>query len=785
MNFLLTHLLRASLTGGALIGAVCLLRGCRKQVGSRAVYAAWLLVALRLLLPLSVPVRDMPVRPVSRVEAVFEDYVEEAEAPRFDFSAQGAEEKTAAPVVRAEEVPQAEQAAPAEAPAASPAPARRAMDPAAWLTALWALGAAVTAAGMTARSHAFFRRLKLRPLSRENRARVERICLQNGWKPLAMRQSAALDSPCLCGVLRPKLLLPAELPGDEALYYMLLHERCHARTGDTLWAFVRGALCCAFWFHPLVWLAARLNRADAELACDERVAARLSAVQRCDYAETLLGLAARQNGFAAPAGVHFGGAKLKARILSILHFSRGKRVWLCAACVLLAAAFCMSMATAKEEPVTFADATVEQIIREALEIPEGQPVTTEDMKRLKEFSYLQQEGMPTIQTLEDLALCENLEEFGLSSTLRSGGYLLGTGRVYDVSVLGELKNLQRVGLGVRAKGMQSILSLPNLKEFASNAQVGGSQLDLSPLNNSSSLERFWYWGPSSRESKMDYTPLKNHPHLRQVRLVYQGADELIDLLRAWPELGLLQVQDCDMTNVALASMATRSLKVLDLINCENLDDYSPLAAQKDLYHLAVVNCNVGNEQLKQIVNVAPNLSYLSITDNPVTDLSPVARLKNLTNRFSVSCIDGLSYTEVKAFAPNVENFSYYARQGSKVESVTKEKYDREAAIAANPQGVQTYTVEAVYLTPEEWAQAGRALENPERTIGIRLPDWAGERALPLLLPEEMGDPQAYNGRTLLVTVETPGELSEFIWNNKRLPMQGGAIAAKEVRNGEE
>ena len=82
--------------------------------------------------------------------------------------------------------------------------------------------------------------------------------------------------------------------------------------------------------------------------------------------------------------------------------------------------------------------------------------------------------------------------------------------------------------------------------------------------------------------------------------------------------------------------------------------------------------------------------------------------------------------------------------------------------------------------------AGRpALENPERTIGIRLPDWAGERALPLLLPEEMGDPQAYNGRTLLVTVETPGELSEFIWNNKRLPMEGGAIAAKEVRNGEE
>ena len=779
MNFLLTHLLRASLTGGALIGAVCLLRGCRKQVGSRAVYAAWLLVALRLLLPLSVPVSDMPVQPVSRVEAALEDYVEYAEAPRFDFSAQGAEEETSVPVVRAEEVPQAEQAAPAEAPAA----ARRAIDPGAWLTALWALGAAVTAIGMAARSRAFFRRLQLRPLTRENRARVERICLQNGWKSLAMRQSAALDSPCLCGVLRPKLLLPAELPGDEALYYMLLHERCHARAGDVLWAFVRGVLCCAFWFHPLVWLAARLNRADAELACDERVAARLSAAQRCDYAETLLGLAARQNGFAAPVGVHFGGAKLKARILSILHFSRGKRVWLCAACVLLAAVFCMSMATAKEEPVTFADATVEQIIREALEIPEGQPVTTEDMKRLKEFSYLQQEGMPTIQTLEDLALCENLEEFGLSNTLRSGGYLLGTGRVYDVSVLGKLKKLQRVGLGVRAKGMQSILSLPNLKEFASNPQVGGSQLDLSPLNNSSSLERFWYWGPVSRESKMDYTPLKNHPHLRQVRLEYQSADELIDLLSAWPELTLLQVQFCDMTNEALASMATRSLKVLDLLFCRTLDDYSPLAAQKDLYHLVATNCNVGNEQLEQIVNAVPNLSYLSITGNPVNDLSPITRL-NLTKKFVVSYIEGLTYNDVRALAPNAEDFHYYARPGDPVYA-PEAKYDREAAIAANPQGVQTYTIEAVYLTPEEWAQEGYALETPERVVGIRLPDWAGERALPLLLPEEMGDPQAYDGRTLLVTVETPGELSEFIWNNKRLPMEGGAIAAKEIRNGEE
>ena len=774
MNFLLTHLLRASLTGGALIAAICLLRGCRKQVGSRAVYAAWLLVALRLLLPLSVPVRDMPVQPVSRVEAAFEDYVEYAEAPRFDFSAQGAEEKAAVSVAQAEQAAQTE-ASPAEAPAAAPATARRAIDPATWLTALWALGAAVTAVGIAARSRAFFHRLQLRPLTRENRARVERICLQNGWKPLAMRQSAALDSPCLCGVLRPKLLLPAELPGDEALYYMLLHERCHARAGDTLWAFVRGALCCAFWFHPLVWLAARLNRADAELACDERVAARLSAAQRCDYAQTLLGLAARQNGFAAPVGVHFGGAKLKARILSILHFSRGKRVWLCAACVLLAAAFCMSMATAKEEPVTFADATVEQIIREALEIPEGQPVTTEDMKRLKEFSYLQQEGTPTIQTLEDLALCENLELFRLS--IAQGRRWAGP--VYDVSVLGELKKLQRVILGVYAKGVQSILSLPNLKEFASNAQVGGSQLDLSPLNNTSSLERFWYWGPSSRASKMDYTPLKNHPHLRQVRLVYQNADEMTDLLSAWPELTLLQVQDCDMTNEALASMATRSLKVLDLINCENLDDYSPLAAQKDLYHLVAANCNVGNEQLEQIVNAAPNLSYLSITDNPVTDLSPIARL-NLTKTFAVSYIEGLTYNEVRALAPNAESFGYYARMGDPVYAPGA-KYDREAAIAANPQGVQTYTIETVYLTPEEWAQEGYTLEMPERVVGIRLPDWAGERALPLQLPEEMGDPQAYDGRTLLVTVETPGELSEFIWNNKRLPMEGGAIAAKEIR----
>ena len=58
---------------------------------------------------------------------------------------------------------------------------------------------------------------------------------------------------------------------------------------------MRNLLVALYWFHPLVWLAARLSREDCELACDEAVAAQLSENQKIAYGKSLLFVAALQH----------------------------------------------------------------------------------------------------------------------------------------------------------------------------------------------------------------------------------------------------------------------------------------------------------------------------------------------------------------------------------------------------------------------------------------------------------------------------------------------------------
>lgn len=50
----------------------------------------------------------------------------------------------------------------------------------------------------------------------------------------------------------------------------------------------------AYWWNPFIWLAAICSKRDAELACDEAVAAGLSDAQRLVYARAILAQAPRK-----------------------------------------------------------------------------------------------------------------------------------------------------------------------------------------------------------------------------------------------------------------------------------------------------------------------------------------------------------------------------------------------------------------------------------------------------------------------------------------------------------
>ena len=107
----------------------------------------------------------------------------------------------------------------------------------------------------------------------------------------AIRTSAALTVPLVCGTLRPAILLPVEALefGDDRRDAVLLHELAHVRRLDLLTARATQLATVLYWFNPLVWLAARAQRAEAERACDDQVlraGARASA-----YASDLLEIA--------------------------------------------------------------------------------------------------------------------------------------------------------------------------------------------------------------------------------------------------------------------------------------------------------------------------------------------------------------------------------------------------------------------------------------------------------------------------------------------------------------
>jgi TonB family protein len=133
--------------------------------------------------------------------------------------------------------------------------------------------------------------------------------------------------PMTWGILRPVAVLPVsarEWP-HERLHAVLLHELVHVSRLDLLAQAVGQAACCLYWFHPLVWLAARGLRKEREAACDDAVLNR--GLAPADYAGHLMELArsmaARQASLAdAPAMAE--SSDLEARVRALLDRGRNR-----------------------------------------------------------------------------------------------------------------------------------------------------------------------------------------------------------------------------------------------------------------------------------------------------------------------------------------------------------------------------------------------------------------------------------------------------------------------------
>jgi beta-lactamase regulating signal transducer with metallopeptidase domain/HEAT repeat protein len=107
--------------------------------------------------------------------------------------------------------------------------------------------------------------------------------------------------PFACGLLRPTIVLPAECDSWtlDRRRAVLLHELAHIRRRDLVGHTVGRFACALYWFHPLVWTAAKRLRSESERACDDL--ALTCGARASDYAEHLLDIVTGVRHHATPA----------------------------------------------------------------------------------------------------------------------------------------------------------------------------------------------------------------------------------------------------------------------------------------------------------------------------------------------------------------------------------------------------------------------------------------------------------------------------------------------------
>jgi len=116
-----------------------------------------------------------------------------------------------------------------------------------------------------------------------------------------LRRSDRVSIPFTSGWLGAQIVLPAASDrwSAEQRCAVLIHELAHVRRRDLIGHTASRIACALYWFHPLVWSAARRLRAESERACDD-VALELG-VQPSDYAEHLLDIASQIRAREMPA----------------------------------------------------------------------------------------------------------------------------------------------------------------------------------------------------------------------------------------------------------------------------------------------------------------------------------------------------------------------------------------------------------------------------------------------------------------------------------------------------
>ena len=316
MEALFLRVVWISLTCSAVLVPLLVGKGwLRQHVRAKALYVVWLILALRLVIPVDLSLPE----PAVTVEAPSYQVSLPARAPSANLPTALPTEESAA---------ETGQTAPAAASAVRTIPVT------ALLAALWLFGM-LAAALVQGGGYLLARRRLLRDArpDLEAEAQAGQTAASLGLKrAVPVRRSRQISTPMVLGLLRPVLLLPEGQAVDEVV---LCHELTHLKRLDLAYKALLVAACWLHWFNPLVWWMSRAASENLELCCDDDVAAGRDAAFRRKYGELLLSTAEEKPG--PTLSSRFGGSKqaMRDRLTNLFVKKKRGRLLACTAVAVL------------------------------------------------------------------------------------------------------------------------------------------------------------------------------------------------------------------------------------------------------------------------------------------------------------------------------------------------------------------------------------------------------------------------------------------------------------------
>ena len=321
MTDIFLRIVELSWQAGVLALAVMLARLALRRAPKWAVCLLWVLVAVRLVLPVSLQ------SPVSLQAAQSPVTAALYELPQTQEAAQKTDE-----VLSGGSTEQVTPLPPTEIVTAQPVPTPKPVMTVSLLAAIWLAGVVMMLTYMLVSYLGIYRRVCTAVRLEDNVYRC------GSW-----------GTPFVLGLLRPRIYVPEGMD-DAALPQVLAHERCHIRRGDHLIKPLAFLLLALHWFNPVLWAAYVLLGRDMENACDERALRGVDGAGRAAYSRALVACAVRQRP-AAVCPLAFGEVAVQERVKNAMN---GKKpaIWAAVLLVIAAAviAVCFLTSPGRREP---------------------------------------------------------------------------------------------------------------------------------------------------------------------------------------------------------------------------------------------------------------------------------------------------------------------------------------------------------------------------------------------------------------------------------------------------